>query len=78
VAILGSNPDGSDAILVGSAGIGAAILHYRPHSLCVTIVGSNPDGSPAIAVGSAGVGASLLHQRPQRLSVSIQFHSGQQ
>ncbi len=33
VAILGSNEDGSPAIVVGSAGVGAALLHQRQRSL---------------------------------------------
>ena len=60
MAILGSNQDGSGAIVVGSAGVGAALVHQSPQRLCLAILGSFEDGSGAILVGSAGVGAALL------------------
>ena len=71
VSILGRDPDGSVAILVGSAGVCAALLHQRPHSLRVAILGRDPDGSGAVVFCSAGVCAALLHQRPHRVRVAI-------
>jgi hypothetical protein len=59
-----SDPDWSTASVVGSAGVGAALLHQGPHRLRVALQCSHPDWSLAILVGRAGVRAALPHQRP--------------
>ena len=64
VAVIGSDPDGSEAALVGSLSV-CAPLHQRPHYVCVAVIGSDPDGSavflpPLRAKLSAGHCVCLL------------------